>query len=143
MPPAPPTSAARTAPPPNVAADVLEHISARADLIVPIGFGEPPTLLDAVEEHAGELDRVRSGGKAFLVLHGATSTGRNRIRVHLTSGSAVTTLKNTIDHVVTEYGVASLRGISLSERAHRLINIAHPERREQLRFDAREAGLLR
>lgn len=82
------------------------------------------------------------GGKAFLVLHSATSSGRNRIRVHLTPGSAVTTLKNTVDHVVTEYGVASLRGVSLSERARRLIGIAHPEHREQLRFDAREAGLL-
>lgn len=59
----------------------------------------------------GQADFARGamyspGGKAFLVLHSATSTGRGRIRAQLTPGSVVTTLKNTVDHVVTEYGVA-------------------------------------
>jgi len=40
--------------------------------------------------------------------------------------SVVTTLKNTVDHIVTEYGVAALRGASIDERARRLIAIAHP-----------------
>lgn len=82
------------------------------------------------------------GGMAFLVLHSTTSHGLGRIRTTLTPGSVVTTLKNTVDHVVTEYGVAALRGASLDERARRLIAIAHPDHRDELRFNARKAGLL-
>jgi acyl-CoA hydrolase len=50
----------------------------------------------------------------------------------------VTTLKNTVDHVVTEYGVAELRGRSLSDRAARLIAIAHPAFRDELERGARK-----
>ncbi|GLW98859.1 acetyl-CoA hydrolase/transferase C-terminal domain-containing protein [Microtetraspora sp. NBRC 16547] len=82
------------------------------------------------------------GGKAFLVLHSATSEGHSKIRTTLTPGSVVTTLKNATDHVVTEYGVARLRGASLDERARRLIAIAHPDHRDELTFNARKAGLL-
>jgi acyl-CoA hydrolase len=56
-------------------------------------------------------------------------------------GSAVTSINNTVDHVVTEHGVAQLRGRSIAERARRLI--ANPDHRDRLRFDARKAGLLR
>ncbi len=95
----------------------------------------------------GQADFARGamyspGGKAFLVLHSTTSGGRGRIRATLTPGSVVTTLKNTVDHVVTEYGVAALRGASLDQRARRLIAIAHPDHRDELQFDARKAGLL-
>jgi acyl-CoA hydrolase len=44
----------------------------------------------------------------------------------------VTTLKNTVDHVVTEWGIARLRGRSIRERAQALIEIAHSDHREQL-----------
>ena len=59
----------------------------------------------------GQADFARgamysNGGKAFIVLHSTTSKGRSRIRVRLTEGSVVTTLKNTVDHVVTEWGLA-------------------------------------
>jgi acyl-CoA hydrolase len=47
-----------------------------------------------------------------------------------------------VDHVATEYGVASPLGRSLAERARELINIAHPDHRDQLRFDAHRAVLL-
>ncbi len=59
-----------------------------------------------------------------------------------TPGSVVTTLKNTVDHVVTEYGVAELRGRSLRQRAQALIAIAHPDHRDSLTAEARDAGLL-
>ena len=55
----------------------------------------------------------------------------------------VTTLKNTVDHVVTEWGIAKLRGRSLAERAQALIAIAHPDHREALEREASELGLLR
>jgi acyl-CoA hydrolase len=54
----------------------------------------------------------------------------------------VTTLKNTVDHVVTEHGIAELRGVPIAERARRLIGIAAPEHREELERDAVEAGIL-
>jgi acyl-CoA hydrolase len=54
----------------------------------------------------------------------------------------VTTSKNTVDHVVTEYGVADMRGRSLSQRACALIGIAHPRFRDELSAKARELGYL-
>ncbi|MCD2185806.1 acetyl-CoA hydrolase/transferase family protein [Actinomycetospora soli] len=82
------------------------------------------------------------GGRAFLVTHAATSSGMSRIRAQLTAGSVVTTLKNTVDHVVTEYGVASLRGRSIAQRARELIAIAAPEHRDELRYEAKRFELL-
>jgi acyl-CoA hydrolase len=52
-------------------------------------------------------------------------------------------MKNTVDHVVTEYGVAELRGRSIQERARALIAIAHPKFREDLERQAHELGHLR
>jgi len=66
----------------------------------------------------------------------------SRIKVKLESGAMVTTGKNTVDHVVTEYGVAELHGQPLSVRARRLIDIAHPEFRDELEAGARAAGFL-
>src|SRR5690606_20411648 len=58
------------------------------------------------------------GGQAFVVLPSTARDGTvSRIRATLTPGSMVTTLKNTVDHVVTEHGIAELRGRSISERA--------------------------
>ena len=54
----------------------------------------------------------------------------------------MTTLKNTVDHVVTEWGVAKLRGRSLADRARALIAIAHPDHREALEREAHGARLL-
>jgi acyl-CoA hydrolase len=94
----------------------------------------------------GQTDFARGvqyseGGQGFLVLHSTTSTGLGRINVRLTPGSVVTTLKNTVDNIVTEHGVAELRGRSLSARAKALISIAHPDHRERLRHEAEQAGL--
>ena len=70
----------------------------------------------------GQADFARGamyseGGQAFIVLHSTTRKGVSRIRVRLTEGSVVTTLKNTVDNVVTEWGIAKLRGRSIAERA--------------------------
>ncbi|MEJ2871052.1 acetyl-CoA hydrolase/transferase C-terminal domain-containing protein [Actinomycetospora sp. OC33-EN08] len=95
----------------------------------------------------GQADFARGamyspGGRAFLVTHAATRDGRSRIRAQLTPGSVVTTLKNTVDHVVTEHGVASLRGRSIADRARELIAIAAPEHRDELRREARRFDVL-
>ena len=58
----------------------------------------------------------------------------------LTPGAIVTTSKNDVDYIVTEFGIAKLRGKPLSERAKALISIAHPNFRDELTFAAKEAG---
>jgi len=96
----------------------------------------------------GQSDFVRAanrsrGGKAFIVL---PSTAKNdtisRIVPSLSPGTHVTTSKNDINYVVTEYGVAQLRGKSAKQRAQELIGIAHPAFREELSAQARAAHLL-
>ena len=83
-------------------------------------------------------------GQGFIVLRSTTSDGAtSRILPRLTRGSVVTTLKNTVDKVVTEWGVAELRGRSLSQRAQALIGVAHPDFRDQLTREARHLGYLR
>jgi acyl-CoA hydrolase len=95
----------------------------------------------------GQADFARgaihsAGGEAFVVLHATTGSGRSRIRVALTEGSIVTTSKNDVDHVVTEWGVATLRGRTVAQRATALIAIADPGHREGLRADAQRLGIL-
>ncbi len=84
------------------------------------------------------------GGQGFLVTRSTTSDGAtSKIVSRLTRGSVVTTLKNTVDKVVTEWGVAELRGRSLDQRASALIGVAHPDFRDQLAREARHLGYLR
>ncbi|MEN9491508.1 MAG: hypothetical protein RJA63_1957, partial [Pseudomonadota bacterium] len=59
----------------------------------------------------------------------------------LTPGTLVSTSKNDVNYVVSEYGVAQLRGKSLRERARELIAIAHPAFREELMHAAKAMAL--
>ena len=61
----------------------------------------------------------------------------SRIVPTLTPGTHVTTGKNDVNYVVTEYGVAQLRGKSARQRAEALIGIAHPDFRAELRQAAK------
>ena len=47
-----------------------------------------------------------------------------------------------MDYVVTEYGIAHLRGQSLASRARQLIAIAHPDFRDELLFEAKKRGIM-
>ena len=47
-----------------------------------------------------------------------------------------------MDYIVTEYGIAHLRGRSLAERTRQLIAIAHPNFRDELTFEAKKRGIL-
>lgn len=95
----------------------------------------------------GQVDFVRAanrsrGGKAFIVLPSTAKDGTiSRIVPTLTPGTHVTTGKNDINYVVTEYGVAQLRGKSAKQRAEALINIAHPDFRGELRAAAAKIQL--
>ena len=96
----------------------------------------------------GQSDFVRAahlskGGQAFVVL---PSTAKNdaisRIVPMLSAGTHVSTSKNDINYVVTEYGVAQLRGKSAKQRARELIGIAHPNFRAELTEQAKRMGLF-
>lgn len=95
----------------------------------------------------GQVDFVRAanrsrGGKAFIVLPSTAKDGTiSRIVPTLTPGTHVTTGKNDINYVVTEYGVAQLRGKSARQRAEALIAIAHPDFRAELRQSAMKINL--
>jgi acyl-CoA hydrolase len=90
----------------------------------------------------GQVDFVRAanrsrGGKSFIVLPSTAKDGTiSRIVPTLTAGTHATTSKNDVNYVVTEYGVAQLRGKSAKQRAHELISIAHPDFRGWLREEA-------
>ena len=90
----------------------------------------------------GQVDFVRAanrsrGGKSFIVLPSTAKDGSiSRIVPTLTPGTHATTSKNDVNYVVTEYGVAQLRGKSAKQRAQELIAIAHPDFRAQLREEA-------
>src|SRR5215218_8966535 len=82
-------------------------------------------------------------GQSFIVLHSTTvDESVSRIVAQLHPGAAVTTFKNMVDRIVTEYGVAELRGSSIRDRTRKLISIAHPKFRDELQRQAREMGYL-
>jgi acyl-CoA hydrolase len=79
-------------------------------------------------------------GKAIIVTpSSAMVKGRriSRIVPLLEPGSVVTAQRAFVDHVVTEYGIATLKGKSLRQRAAALIEVAHPDFREELRTEAK------
>ena len=96
----------------------------------------------------GQADFVRAanrsrGGKAIIVLPStAKADSISRIVPTLSPGTHVTTTKNDINYVVTEYGVAQLRGKTARARAEALIAIAHPDFRPELREAARKMHVL-
>lgn len=85
----------------------------------------------------GQMDFMRAAslsedGKPIIALSSRTKGGIPRIVPVLRPGAGVVTTRGHVHYVVTEYGVASLFGQNLRQRAKALINIAHPDDREQL-----------
>ena len=78
------------------------------------------------------------GGRGILAFSARSKKGIPKIKATLTPGSAVTIPRNYVDYIVTEYGVARLRGCSVRERCELLIALAHPDDRAELRQKARE-----
>ncbi|MDD4754105.1 MAG: acetyl-CoA hydrolase/transferase C-terminal domain-containing protein, partial [Desulfitobacteriaceae bacterium] len=96
----------------------------------------------------GQVDFVRGaskskGGQAFITTYSTAKKGTiSKIVPTLTPGAHVTTSKNDVDMVVTEFGVAKLKGKTASERARELIAIAHPDFRGELTQAAQKMFLL-
>lgn len=86
----------------------------------------------------GQVDFVRgatmsNGGRSIIAMPSTAKKGLiSRIVPLITEGSAVTTPRNDVNFVVTEFGIAQLKGKTLKERARALIKIAHPKFRPHL-----------
>lgn len=96
----------------------------------------------------GQSDFVRGaveseGGKSFIAFPATAAHGKiSRIVPTLTPGAQVSTSKNDVDNIVTEYGIAHLRGKSLGQRAKALISIAAPQFRDELTFAAKKEHII-
>lgn len=86
--------------------------------------------------------RSRGGLPIIAFLSTAKDETISRIVPTLREGAGVVTTRNDVHYVVTEYGVASLHGKTVRQRARELINIAHPKFREGLTRAAGELGYL-
>lgn len=85
----------------------------------------------------GQVDYVRAGvaspgGRSVIAFPSVTPDGKHSRIVASLAGRPVTTARSDVDLIVTEYGVADLRGVGLHERARRLTSIAHPDHRDDL-----------
>lgn len=92
----------------------------------------------------GQVDFVRGakmseGGKSIIACYSTAKGGTvSKIVPTLKPGTPVTTSRTDVDYVITEYGIAHLRGKSLRERAKALIAIAHPDFRNDLKLQYRQ-----
>ncbi|MGC8658056.1 MAG: acetyl-CoA hydrolase/transferase family protein [Desulfomonilaceae bacterium] len=89
----------------------------------------------------GQVDFVRGanqskGGRSIIAMPSTAANGKaSRIVAALDRGQAVTTSRNDVAYVVTEHGIASLKGKTVRQRAEALIAIADPRFRDELRED--------
>ena len=96
----------------------------------------------------GQLDFIRGAArsKGGLPIIALPSTAKNdtisRISPLLPEGSGVTTTRNDVHYIVTEFGVANLYGKTIRQRTQALIGIAHPNFRDELTHAARKLGYL-
>ncbi|WP_426350749.1 acetyl-CoA hydrolase/transferase family protein [Alloiococcus sp. CFN-8] len=89
--------------------------------------------LKQISGTGGQVDFVRGatmakGGKSIIAIPSTAANGTiSKIVPFLDEGAAVTTCRNDIDYIVTEYGIAHLKGKTLKDRARALIHISHPD----------------
>lgn len=94
--------------------------------------------LKQISGTGGQVDFIRGaaqsrGGRAILAFPSTAAHGTiSKIVPLLDAGAAVTTSRNDVDYIVTEYGIAHLKGRTLRDRARALIEISHPDFRIQL-----------
>ena len=98
----------------------------------PVQFTGIGSQVDFVRGAARSRD-----GKAIIALPSTAKKGAvSRIVAALAPGTAVTTMRADVDYIVTEHGVAHLRGLGLRKRTEALIQIADPAFRDQIREEA-------
>ena len=83
------------------------------------------------------------GGKSIIAFYSTAKSGEvSRVVSTLTPGAVVTTPRNEVHHVASEYGVANLKGKTTRHRAEAMISLAHPKFRDQLTHDAKKLHLI-
>ncbi len=99
----------------------------------------------------GQVDFVRGaqmskGGKSFIAMHSVAEkkdgSRISKIVMSHPAGSIITTGRTDVQYIVTEYGIADLQNKSRTQRAQALINIAHPDFRDELAYQAKKDGYL-
>ncbi|MFT4798028.1 MAG: acyl-CoA hydrolase [Sulfitobacter sp.] len=113
----------------SIGPKIYSGVGGQVDFVLGAAYSERGKSIIALPSTAGKSTAAK----------GALS----RLVTTLSPGAGVVTTRANVDYVVTEYGVASLNGRSMAERAQALINIAHPDFRESLLKDAREFYGLR
>lgn len=92
----------------------------------------------------GQLDMSQGAnhaknGRSIIALHSTAKGGTvSTIQPFLSPGTVVSLSRNCVDYIVTEYGIAAMKGRSVKERTENLIAIAHPDFREELAKAAKE-----
>ena len=105
-----------------------------------VGHLELSGVGGASETHIGA--QRSPGGRGIIALHSRTKSGDSKISLELKPGAKVSISRNDLDTVVTEYGVAMLKGSSVRERALALIAIAHPDHRARLKDEAAKLAYI-
>lgn len=99
----------------------------------------------------GQLDFVQGswrsrGGKSFLTLYSTYTDKDGNLQSKIvpvpTPGVFTTVSRTDVQYVVTEYGVANLKGQNIRTRVKELVNIAHPDFRDWLLFEARKMNII-
>lgn len=96
----------------------------------------------ALQDFIRGAGRSKNGCPIIALTSTSDDGGGSRIVTGLKEGSGVATGRGDVHHVVTEYGIASLYGRSIRERVARLVDVAHPDHREELLAGAQSRGWL-
>ncbi|MCX6129433.1 MAG: 4-hydroxybutyrate--acetyl-CoA CoA transferase, partial [Proteobacteria bacterium] len=106
-----------------------------------VGHRELSGVGGASDTHVGA--QRSPGGRGIIVMKSTTADqSQSKIAFELKPGAKVSISRNDTDTVVTEYGVAHLKGKTASERVKAMVGIAHPKFREQLTQEARKAHYI-
>lgn len=81
---------------------------------------------------------LSDGGKPIIALPSVTTSGESKIVSMLKPGAGIVTTRAHAHYIVTEYGIADLFGKNIKQRCKALVDIAHPDHREQLEKDAKK-----
>lgn len=124
---------------------VAVNVAMQVDLMGQIRQGSPTWT--AFEGSAGDSDFMRGanlskGGRSIICLRSTSPTGKSTIVPTFGPKAVVMANRGDANYVITEYGVAYLGGRTIRERAMALIEIAHPDHREDLMRSARELGYV-
>lgn len=101
-----------------------------------VGHRELSGIGGASETHIGAQRSV--GGRGIIALYSTTEKGESKIVFALKPGSKVSISRNDVDTVITEFGIARLKGKSVGERVKAMVAIAHPDFRDRLLAEARK-----